>query len=259
MIFMKTLNNLTTEVTDLHGGKKRNSNKKLRVTPFTLWFIILIILLFSSCFGVNADIVLNQNGSGTIALEYLVSKSLDSLGRLDGNERWNTIPVGKADFERTLERLPEMRLLSFSSKEDGKNLVISAKMEFSSISGLLAFLDASGGRSSFSGSAVSGRMLLTLSEGADSDAGTRQGHTSPPGSINPELNKLIAGISDGYSVRMSMSFPAEGSLALLDSQGRPSAAIPASEIHSSGKKVSFIIPLYQVLSSVDGINAVFSW
>ena len=207
--------------------------------------LLPIIFMLSSCFGVNADIVLNQNGSGTVALEYHINKSLNSLGELDGNERWKTIPVGKADFERTLDRLPDMKLLSFSSKEDGKNHIISAKMAFSNIRGLLAFLDASGQRSSFTGDARSGRMVLTLSEGVKNK--------------NTGLDELLAGICEGYSVRMSFSFPVEGSLSVSDLQGRALAAIPGSEIQSRGKKVSCSFPLYKVLSAADGINAEFRW
>ena len=208
-------------------------------------FLLSSLLLLSSCLGLNAEIVLNPNGSGSITLEYLISKALDSLGKLDGNERWNTIPVGKADFERTLDRLPEMKLSSFSSKEDGKNLQIAVKMEFSSIRGLLAFLDASGRRSSFSGDARSGRLTLNLSEGMKNK--------------NPDLDKLIAGISEGYSFRISMSFPGEGSFIVTDNQGRALTAISGSDIHSSGKKVFCSFPLYEVLSSGDGINVEFSW
>ena len=199
----------------------------------------------SSCFGVNADIAINSNGSGTIALEYCINKSLHTLGELDGNERWNTIPVGRADFERTLDRLPEMKLLSFSSKEDGKNILISVKMEFSNLHGLLAFLDASGCRSSLTGDARTGRMILTLNEGA--------------GDTNKSFDEFLASICEGYSVRMSVSFPGEGNLTLSDIPGRPLPSIPGSEILSRGKKVSFAIPLYQVLSSRNGIKADFLW
>ena len=198
-----------------------------------------VFLLLSSCFGLNMDIALNQNGSGTLSLEYRISKSLDSIGKLDGNERWNTIPVGKADFERTLARLPEMKLLSFSSGEDEKNVIISSKMEFSSISGLLAFLDASGRRSSFLGDAGSGRLLITLSEGT--------------GINNPGLSKLIEDISATYSISMSMSFHGEGSLEILDTNGTP------LEPQKRGKKLSCSFPLYDVISSGNGIKAVFSF
>ena len=203
------------------------------------------VFLLCSCLGVSADIVLNRDGSGTIALEYRISGFLDSLGKLDGNERWNTIPAGKADFERTLDRLPDIKLLSFSSKEDGKNLVISVKMEFGSIKGLLAFLDASGRRASFSGDAGSGSMLLTLSKSA--------------GSNNPGLDKLIGDISEGYLAVLGMSFPGEGSLSVLDAHGNSLEAIPGSSITPRGKKVSLSIPIREILSAPDGIIAGFSW
>ena len=206
---------------------------------------VAVLLLLCSCFGVNADIALNANGSGTIALEYRIAQSLDSLGRLDGNERWNTIPVGRADFQRTLERLPEMRLLSFSSKDEGNNLVISARMEFSSMRGLLAFLDASGRRSSFSGDARSGSLTLTLNEGAEI--------------TSPGLAELLAHISEGYSVRIGMSLPGEGSLAIRDLQERPLPAIPGSDFVPRGRRVSCSFPLYEVLTAAGGIQLEFSW
>jgi len=217
-------------------------------TRYTAKIFILLFPLFfllNSCLGINADIVLNQNGSGTLALEYHIAKILDSLGTLDGNERWNTIPVGKADFERTLERLPEMKLLSFSSKENGKDLVIAAKMEFSSLQGLLGFLDASGQRSSYSGSSSSHSLLLTFTEGS--------------GIENASLDKLIAVISENYRVRMSMTFPREGSLSITDRQGMTGSPIRGSEITTQGKKVSCSFPLYEILASKEGINAVFRW
>jgi hypothetical protein len=214
-----------------------------------LAIIIVLLFLLNSCFGINADIALNNNGSGTILVEYKISNSLDSLGRQDGNERWNTIPVGRADFERTVDRLPGMKLLSFSSRNDGKNLVIRAKMEFQNIEGLLAFMDAGGRRSSFSGDEKSGRIVLTLVDGHDSTQNIQ----------NPSLLKLIAGISESYTVSMFMSFPSEGSLAITNNLGNPPALVPGGDINPKGRRVFFSFPLFELLSSTEGINAEFSW
>ena len=211
----------------------------------SLLFAICYLLFLSSCLGVSADIELNKNGSGTITLEYQISKALDSLGRLDGNERWNPIPVGRADFERSLDRLPEMKLLSFSSVENDRDLVINVKMEFASIRGLMAFFDASGQRSVYSGDARSGSIVFNLHDGVTAK--------------NAELDKFIAGISKAYSVKMCMSFPNEGSLALTNPKGNAPAAIPGSEINARGKKVFFSVPLYGLISSSEGINAEFRW
>jgi len=213
--------------------------------PGLVAFILPVLFLLSSCIGISMDITLNRDGSGTIALEYMVSQSLESLGRLDGNERWNTIPVGRADFERTMDRLPGMKLLSFSSREFGKDLATNAKMEFANLRSLMAFLDAGGLRSSLQGDAASGRIFLTLSEGT-----ARK---------NPALDKLIADISVSYFVRMSMTFPTEGSLNMTDAKGITIQALPESHIRTRGEQVSFDIPLYEVLSSTGGINAEFSW
>ena len=218
--------------------------RKLLIAIFPLFFLLY------SCLGLSADIVLNRNGSGTIALEYSVSKSLDALGKLDGNERWNTIPVGKADFERTLDRLPDMKLLSFSSKEDATNLVVSVKMEFASIRGLLAFLDAGGQRASFSGDAGSGSLILVLNESAAGASTFAQGSS---------LQNLVKDISEGYQVGMSMSFPGEGKLSVSDNRGTPLSTVPGGKINPKGKKVSCSIPLYEVLSATNGMKIEFSW
>ena len=218
----------------------------IKFKPLVL--LLLVLLVLNSCIGIGMDITLNQNGSGTIAVEYIISRSIDSLGKLDGNERWNTIPVGKADFMRTLDRIPEMKLLSFSSKENETNFIVNAKMEFDNPRTLMAFLDTGGRRSSFSGDARSGSMVLTLAETRNSGPWK-----------NDSLDKLIAGISEQYQIKVSMSFPNEGNLEIKNGQGLSLSGLPGSEINPAGKKVSFTLPLYEVLTSDEGINVEFRW
>jgi len=122
----------------------------------TLLFLCLCaaaLTLMNSCLGVSAEISIRADGSGTIALEYRVSQMLESLGRLDGNEKWPAIPVGKADFERSLARIPGLRLSSFSSKDvphlsGGRDLLTKVTLEFKNTAALLAFLDSTGSRAS---------------------------------------------------------------------------------------------------------------
>ena len=224
--------------------QSKNINNGFRRTAGPgLAAILLLSGLFSSCFGVNLDISLNENGSGTITLEYKISRSLDNLGKLDGNERWNTIPVGKADFERSLDRLPDIKLISFSSNETNDDLVIRAKMEFQKLSGLFSFLDARGGKSSFSGEKEKGIITINLSEPGNFD--------------NQHLLKLITEISRNYEVALSMSFPAEGTMRVFDTAGKPLS--PDREYTAKGKKVSCIFSLSEVLTSANGINVEMAW
>ena len=214
-----------------------------KTTPY----VIVFSFLLCSCLGVNADITLNKNGSGIITLEYTISKSLDSLGRLDGNERWNTIPVGKADFERTMDRLPDMKLLSFSTKENDRDLVFIAKMEFSSVKGLLAFLDSGGLRSDFSGDAERGRLVLVLK-----DVKT----TAVKGS---SLDTLLAEVTKSYPVTISMNIPGTGNLKIIDNSGNAVNSISGSVIQDKGKRLSCSFSLYEILSSSNGLKIEFQW
>ena len=207
-------------------------------------FLLLFSIFLNSCLGISMDITMNKNGSGIIAIEYKVSRTLETLGRLDGNEKWNTVPVGKADIERTIERLPGVRLISFNSREDKTDMITDIKMEFSTPSDLMAFLDAPGRISAISGDGNSGKLFLRLS---DSEA-----------IKNPGLKDLIEDISKNYAVRIGMTFHDQGQLSLSDNFGND-ITIPGSEIVSMGKTVSFSIPLYEILSSTDGICAEFKW
>jgi hypothetical protein len=101
-------------------------------------------VLFCSCVAVSSTIKLRPDGSGTIALEYRVAKNLEELGAFDGNERWLPVPVGRADMERSIRRIPGMKLVSFSRKEAGNDAVYSLRLDFDSPGALAAFLDASG-------------------------------------------------------------------------------------------------------------------
>ena len=104
-------------------------------------FIILILITLNSCIGISADIIMRKDGSGKIALEYRFSRMAEVLGRLDGNENWQIIPAGRPDMERTVARIPGMKLASFSSTEGEKEIVNKAELEFKDTEALLAFLD----------------------------------------------------------------------------------------------------------------------
>ena len=194
--------------------KKTKNKTILIIIIFSLGF------LFSSCLGIDFDISLNSNGSGILTLEYRVSKHLDSLGRLDGNERWNTIPTGRADIERTMDRLPEMKLLSYSSSEDEKDIISNARIEFETIQALLSFLDTIGARSVYRGNPNSGSLELTLSEGRDN--------------INSSLSRLTTEVFSSYMVNMRMNFP-------------------------NGRNSSFSFPINDILSSPDRVTVEFNW
>jgi hypothetical protein len=216
-------------------------------------------VLMASCVGVRADVVIQANGSGTITLEYSVSQALDSMGKLDGNERWLTVPVGEADFRRTVDRLDGVELVSFASKTNAARqsaaqsksasqtmsatVVNTVKLTFDAIDSLLGFLDATGGRVSFV--AKNGKNHLSLAL-APKNSG-----------VDPDLLDLFASVSSGYACVITVSVPSEGSLSMRDADGNP-LVIAGAEV-KQGDPLSFSVPIGALLSTKEGVVLEIIW
>lgn len=212
--------------------------------PWGLLLLIILVLGFlSSCLGVNADIALNNDNSGTISLEYRISGLFDSLGKLDGSEGRPPLPVGRIDMERTIERLPGMKLLSYSSKDDKNDRIISARLQFADMETLLAFLDAAGEKAVYANAGGKQKLTFTLGKGLHN--------------MNPDLKSLIDQISSGYRFGIKMNFNSPGTAALLDTDGRTIQGL--ADIQSPGKTVSCSVPMGEILAAEKGLILEFQW
>jgi hypothetical protein len=198
----------------------------------------------SSCFGVKADISIKADGSGRIALEYRVTGELDSLGRLDGNQRWETIPAGRADFERTMSRLPRLKMRSFSRKAEDGDLVNRALIDFASLEDLLPLLDAGGESAVLDTQGGKTRLLLRLTRGAK---------------LGAETPSLLDAVFPGRRLELNFKVPAEGELSLLDREGKPAGEIEGAVLVNRGKELSFSIPLSCLLSLEKGLSVELAW
>jgi hypothetical protein len=206
---------------------------------------LLSVFLLNSCIGLAAGISVRGNGSGTMTLEYRISRAVEALGKMDGNARWQTVPAGKADFDRSLERLPGLRLASFSSRDDGTDIINRVKLEFQTIEALIPFLAGTAQGASLT--EENGKKQLTL--------------ILYPGITNgdPELLSLIRELSRPYAVDLSFSAARGAALSLTDGAGRPLAAAEGIRVQGEGKKVSLSVKTGDLLSSPEGLGAVISW
>ncbi|MDR2158798.1 MAG: hypothetical protein LBP23_01885 [Treponema sp.] len=212
--------------------------KKIR---FTAGIPVLCLVMLGSCIGVRADISLRDNGSGRLTLEYRINRSLDALGRLDGNERWPTVPAGRADFERSLQRLPGMRLVSFSAVEEGSVMLIRAALEFDNLEALRGFLDASGRGAVLSREGAGVSLALILNTGVEG--------------LDPDLAALIRTLCEGYEVEMSLSVPGDAELAFADGRGNRIGPPPGAVLR--GKTVSFRTGAGNILGAEEGFALEF--
>jgi hypothetical protein len=198
-------------------------------------YAFFILLLFiTGCLGLSSEIAIGRDGSGTITLEYRISRMLESLGKLDGNERWLPVPVGRADFERTVARIDGLSMTSFASKTDGEDLINTVKLRFANPGVLVRFLDATGQRAAWTGEQGENRLTLTLGGGA--------------GIEDPELLRLAAALSEGYVLSFGLSLPGDAALTLRDARGGVLEKPPAGTVSAQGGRVVFSSPMAEMLA-----------
>ncbi|MDR1108202.1 MAG: hypothetical protein LBL19_04120 [Spirochaetaceae bacterium] len=205
----------------------------------------LILLLLSSCIGVTTKITIRNNGAGTLEAEYRISRAVDSLGKLDGNEGWPPLPVGRADFERTVSRVDGLRLTSFSSREDEKDRVIRVKMDFSHPEALAGFLDASGQRARLSREGQNHRLSLTLGGGIPHQA--------------PELLELAETAFEGYTMELDLTLPRDMQVTVTDGNGREIGQPPAGTLRETPRNLRFSSSMAALLSSNEPVCMEILW
>jgi hypothetical protein len=211
--------------------------KKMKQAQIFVLSTLILPALFCSCIGVNADITINPDNSGTMVLEYRISRVLEALGKQDGNERWLPVPSGKADFERSLKRLPGMSLLSFSLKEDDRDIIVTVKLGFTNMDALVRFLDAYGDKAVFVRENALSRLTMILSEGGGGGDG--------------DLKTLFFDAAKGYSLDFTLNVPSSGAL--------KATRLPGGAVVESGKKLSCSMPLSEVLSSKEPVRLEWTW
>jgi hypothetical protein len=206
-----------------------------------LWFFLLV--LFTSCAGAEAAIVIRRDGSGTIALEYRIARALESLGKLDGNERWPPVPVGKADFERSAARVPGLTVSSFSSKQTERDIICQVKLNFTNLEALASFLDASGRRAILVRDG--GRTGLTLSFGGYGK------------NIDTDLLTLASAVTEGYTLGLRFALPAEASCRVLDTKGTRTS--PPGTLKVQGRQVDYAASMADIVASAEPVILEILW
>jgi len=212
-----------------------------------LLLAVPVLLALSSCLGLSADFQIHKNGSVKLAIEYRFPKTMENIGKLDGNERWQIIPAGRADWERTAARIDGMKLSSFSSRNDSKDIINKVTIDFTNTEALLKFLNpASGGKRALINSNGGSTVLKII-------------FTEPAKDINPDLLELMKQVSYGYKLKISFNAPNDSNITFTDGEGTLISPPETAEAVSKGKKVSFSIDTAELLSQKEGLGVELKW
>jgi hypothetical protein len=220
---------------------KKNTRKLLG-----MFLLPAVLLSLNSCIGVSMDIQMRKDGSGRISVEYRFSRALESLGKLDGNEDWPPIPVGREDLERSIERIDGIRLSSFSTSEDRKDVIFKYTLDYDNTEALLKYIDPSGNKVSLITENQSGRFNFILNE-------------RPASGYDQNVLDMMKVMFDGYNFALSFSAEGNSTLTLTDGAGNAISPPDAVEIVPSGRRVSFSTGLMEVVSFTNGFGVNISW
>ncbi|MCX7655625.1 MAG: hypothetical protein N2Z76_03765 [Treponemataceae bacterium] len=199
-----------------------------------------VCLFFSSCVGVQSNITIRQDGSGTILLVYQVSRMVESLGKLDGNEWFLPFPVGKIDFERTVTRIPGLSLRSYTSRQDEKNIIVQAELAFQNLEALRTFLDTTGRLASFSTETDQKRLILRLSQG--------------PATTDPDIQNVVRSVFGGYEISLTITTPT-----IPTYEGRGIGKGKVGTLVLTGQRLFFTAPTAEILLAPEVVEYSLSW
>ncbi len=171
---------------------------------------VVIVVLLSSCIGIESEIRIRQDGSGVMTLSYTVSQFIKNIdtGR---SEKQLPLPVNEEEFRRSAERVEGLRLTKLEEREDEENVYIQAELEFDNVEAVNAL-------------GPEGQIGITL-ESRDGTTTFRQViYEAPQGQeITEESLEMIKTFFEGYELVYSVTVPAEVrdySLGVLGSDGR---------------------------------------
>jgi len=210
--------------------------------------IFILLLTLNSCIGLSLNIQMNKDGSGKLTMEYRISKMIYSLGALDGNESMPSIPIGKADWDKTINRIPGAKLASYSSAEEQQDTVTKVVIDFKNEQVLLLLLDSFGEKSSINIQGQSGKLDLILLDGSIDDS-----------AYDDDMLDLMRIFTDGYNFSISFNGPGTSTLVVTDGLGKAVTAQSSAKTVLSGKLVSYSIGIMDLLDMKDGLGLRFSW
>jgi hypothetical protein len=197
-------------------------------------------VLVCSCIGAESRVRLNGDGSGTIVCEYHIARDLENMGKLDGNERWPPVPVGRADMERSAARIDGLTLVSYSAREAGGDTVHRAEFSFADPRALEAFFDSSGRQ--FKADMADKKLTLAF-----------------PGSEvrDGEFEKTAREALAGYTFFLAFTLPAPPRISWLNGAGKK-AAFPGS-CTVNGSAVEYSIPMAELVFLKVPLTMEISW
>jgi len=108
--------------------------------------LLAACVLCASCVGVDSHLSVRPDGSGTLHLDYRVSRLVADLGTSTSDQGSVPLPLSRDDFQQAVAGTQgKVRLTHFDRSQNDKDILVHATLEFASLDALArvnAFRDA---------------------------------------------------------------------------------------------------------------------
>jgi hypothetical protein len=198
---------------------------------------LLCALVLSSCMGMDTEVRISRDGSGSLSAQYKLSEELVAFGELEGNKDMIPVPLSEADVRKSLAGVKGLTLKSWSSRKSGTDIYITTVIAFDSLDSLVLYLDPQG------------RMASHTSSGGVQTIGFSLGDSIPD--LDKDMKDLAKEAFAPYSFRFVFDLP--------ESPKDASSSDPAISVVREGRKVRFEGKMSDIVTLQKAPSLQLSW
>ena len=202
--------------------------------------LALTPLFLLSCIGTSSQIKINNDGSGTITQIYRISHELQNMGKTDETAEMYPLPTGKEDLERTVERIPGLRLVSYTSRQDEKDLIINAGFAFDTPEALALLMENQQFKIDLSGK----KITIHFPAGEDSEAAS--------------FKEIFLAAFTGYNFAISLTVPGMAKASWFDGSGKSVQQYPGT-FSVRNSTVDFTVSMGELVYLDNPLNLEINW
>ncbi|MDR2767781.1 MAG: hypothetical protein LBB82_05580 [Treponema sp.] len=207
---------------------------------------LLCGVLAFSCIGTSTTMTLNGDGSGTVTLEYRLSRELGGMGEQDGNAGEPPLPVGRKDVERTVARIGGLRLDSYRESRTDRDYVYTFTISFDRKEALETLMNNNTGQ----GFSLKDRGITMILPLAEEDF-------TPFDPLDESAAQIIPAL-EGYDFSVVYNLPAKASVVWKNARGGVLDAGPGV-CEVQGNSVRYTVGMKDLLFLQEQVAMEISW
>jgi hypothetical protein len=204
-----------------------------------------IALLFSSCIGIKSSVTFNHDGTGTISMEYRISKMITEMGQGEADV---PLPISEEELSNAVSSNPDLTLKKVSQREDERDVYITAEVEFKEVSDFtdLESFEQMPMSLEQQGSEFIFKQRIT-EEKSEEEAAEVKEEGAETAEMDEEAKQMMAAFFEGYELSFTVNAPTEITSHNL------------GELSPNRKSVTYTIPIMEMESLEGGTVLEVRW